>query len=113
MTLLQALLHITDFRSSAFLSNLAPAVSAAFGIQLLFGIPSVVFHSDFFYDFSGGWTFLLTLASSLILPALRRDAAINVNSALDSWNWRQLAMTGGVALYAVRRRSLLPWHHFA
>ncbi|KAK3349658.1 hypothetical protein B0T25DRAFT_548647 [Lasiosphaeria hispida] len=106
MAFLQSLLHITDF-GSPFLSNLAPAVLAAYAVQLGFGIPGVAARSDLFYDFSGGWTFLLTLASSLLLPALRRGAAINMTTALDSWNWRQLAMTGGVALYAVRLSGYL------
>ncbi|KAK0707739.1 hypothetical protein B0H67DRAFT_321557 [Lasiosphaeris hirsuta] len=103
MAFLQSLLHITDF-GGPFLSNLGPAVLAAYAVQLGFGIPGVVAHSDLFYDFSGGWTFLLTLSSSLVLPALRRGAAVSLTAraVLDSWNWRQLAMTAGVALYAVR-----------
>ncbi|KAK0615102.1 hypothetical protein B0T17DRAFT_602197 [Bombardia bombarda] len=107
MTLLQALLHITDFRSP-FLSNLAPAVTAAYAVQLAFGVPSVIRHSDLFYDLSGGFTFVLTLASSFLLPALRTSSLTGADVSLGaSWNWRQLAMTGGVLVYAARLSSYL------
>ncbi|KAK3682043.1 hypothetical protein B0T22DRAFT_493857 [Podospora appendiculata] len=107
MAPLQTLLQATDFRST-FLANLVPAVTAAFAVQLVFGIPAVIRHSDFFYDFSGGWTFLLTLTSSLFLPALRSNSrTIGADVSLDAWNWRQLAMSGGVLVYSVRLSSYL------
>ncbi len=108
MALLQKLLHITDFRGSPFLSNLLPAASSAFAVQLLFGLPSVARHTEFLYDFSGGLTFLLTLSSSLLAPALRRGVKldkIDAENALDTWNWRQLALTGSVLVYALRCKS--------
>ncbi|KAK3331847.1 hypothetical protein B0T19DRAFT_414080 [Cercophora scortea] len=107
MLLLRTLLQATDF-GSPFLANLVPAVTAAFAVQLVFGIPAVIRHSDFFYDFSGGWTFLLTLASSLFLPALRSKSRLTGSEiTLDAWNWRQLAMSGGVLVYSVRLSSYL------
>ena len=103
------LLRATDFTSSPFLSNLAPAVLAAFSVQLLFGIPGVRRQSDFLYDLSGGLTFALVLFLSFLLPALRRDgdAAISIASVLDgtTWNWRQVVFTAYVLLWAVRCES--------
>ncbi|KAK1753923.1 hypothetical protein QBC47DRAFT_385208 [Echria macrotheca] len=107
MPLLHALLSATDFPSSAFLSNLAPAALAAFSVQTLFGINGVLRHSEFLYDFSGGWTFLVTLTASFLVPAIRRDASAHVSDVIDAANWRQLFMTGAVLVYAVRLSSYL------
>ncbi|KAK3938632.1 hypothetical protein QBC46DRAFT_389715 [Diplogelasinospora grovesii] len=108
MSLIQSLLHITDFRGGPFAANLVPAASSALAVQLAFGIPSVLAHTDMFYDFSGGWTFLLTLASSFFLPALRSSSSSSSSGiSLADFSWRQLAMTGGVLVYAVRLSSFL------
>jgi hypothetical protein len=108
-SIIGTLLRATDVTSSPFLSNLAPAVLAAFSVQLLFGVPGVRKQSDFLYDLSGGLTFALVLFLSFLLPALRRegDAAVSIVSVLDGtmWNWRQVVFTAYVLLWAVRCES--------
>jgi hypothetical protein len=98
------ILTITDFPTSPFLSTLAPAVLAASAVQLFFAIPSISAHTDIFYDFAGGWAFLATLTTSLLVPALRRGATITLDDALTTWNWRQLALTGAALVYSMRRK---------
>ncbi|KAK4443235.1 hypothetical protein QBC34DRAFT_417455 [Podospora aff. communis PSN243] len=107
MTFLTTLLKLAFNPSSAFLSNLLPAILASYSVQLLTGIPSVLFASEIFYDLAGGLSFLLTLSSSLFLPALRRKAVISLDDALTTWNWRQLALTGAAAVWSVRLSSYL------
>ena len=110
MAILSILLSATHFPSSPFLSTLLPAALAAFGVQTLFGIHGVLRRSEFLYDFSGGWTFLATLAVAFYVPALRREGGVpgfggvgdGLWRALDGANWRGLALTGGTAIYAVR-----------
>ncbi|KAK5653724.1 hypothetical protein OQA88_7880 [Cercophora sp. LCS_1] len=109
MTLLQIMISATDFPMSPFLSNLVPAILAAFGVQFIFGIHGILFHTEFFYDFSGGWTFFLTLLSSFVVPVLRRGASIefNLGSALETWNWRQLVFTGATLVYSTKLSTFL------
>jgi len=97
------ILTTTDFPTSPFLSTLAPSILAASAVQLLFGIPSILAHTDILYDFAGGWAFLATLTTSLLVPALRRGAPITLDDALTTWNWRQLALTGTALVYSTRR----------
>ena len=108
MTLLQTVLRATNFRGNPLLSNIAPAALAVFGVQFIVGIPSVLLGSDFLYDLSGGCAFLGALATSLLLPPLRRDASsfsAGLSEVLESSDWRQLAIPGAVTLYAVRCMS--------
>ncbi|KAK0644384.1 hypothetical protein B0T16DRAFT_331742 [Cercophora newfieldiana] len=107
MTLLSTLIKTTNYPLSPLLSNLVPAIIASYSVQLAFGIPSVLRATEVFYDLAGGCSFLLTISSSLLLPAIRRDATISPSAALDTWNWRQLALTGAATIWIVRLMSYL------
>lgn len=129
MTLIQNLLHLTDFRS-ALLRNLVPSVSAAFAIQAAFAVPSILAQSERFYDFSGSLTFLSVTALSLYLPSLRaRYTATAIGGAPDvasraplpsllapftapggvaALNWRQVLLSGAVVFWATRRAPAPP-----
>lgn len=116
MALVQRLLHLTNF-SSPFLRTVVPSVSAAFAIQAAFAVPSIVAQTERFYDFSGAITNISIVALSLYLPALRAKYAGGAaagkalpslltpftNPAAAGLNWRQVALTGFVTLWAARR----------
>ncbi|CAI0642275.1 unnamed protein product [Colletotrichum noveboracense] len=122
MTLLQSLLHLTNFKNP-LLRTLVPSVSAAYAIQFAFAIPSILAQNERFYDFSGSLTFLSVTALSLYLPSLRTtfsSTAANVSTPLPSLfapftnpgrlgalNWRQVALSGAVVFWAVRLGSYL------
>ncbi|KAH6682396.1 hypothetical protein F5X68DRAFT_172425 [Plectosphaerella plurivora] len=128
MTLIQSLLHLTNFRSP-FLRTLVPSVSAAFAIQAAFAIPSILAESERFYDFSGSLTFLSVTVLSLYLPSIRaRYAATALDGARDvasraalpslfapfsspggmaALNWRQVVLSGAVAFWASRLGAYL------
>ena len=115
MTLLQSLLHVTNFRSP-LLRTIIPCVSAAFAIQTAVAIPSIMAQSDRFYDFSGALTHLGIAALSLYLPALRARAAAGdtglpsvlaafTNPKTAVFNWRQVVLTAAVSSWAARRED--------
>lgn len=120
MTLLQHLLHVTNFRSP-LLRTLVPSVGAAFAIQAAFAVPSVYYQTERFYDASGALTFLSVTLLSLYLPHLRTRAAAaikgtdvklpNVLSAFlgggaaGAFNWRQVALSAAVAFWSIRCKS--------
>ncbi|KAK0628728.1 hypothetical protein B0T17DRAFT_489536 [Bombardia bombarda] len=121
MTLLQSLLHLTNFKSP-LLQTLVPSVAASFAIQTAFAIPSILAQSERFYDFSGSLTFLTVTALSLYLPALRARNASSVAAGLVSgkaslssllfsanpnFNWRQTVLSGAVAIWATRLGAYL------
>ncbi|KAK2049187.1 DUF1295-domain-containing protein [Colletotrichum somersetense] len=122
MTLLQSLLHLTNFKSP-LLRTLVPAVSAAYAIQAAFALPSILAQNERFYDFSGSLTYLSVTALSLYLPALRAKytpTLANASTALPGFlarlispgstgapNWRQVALSGAVIFWAVRLGSYL------
>ena len=117
MTLLQALLHVTNFKNP-LLRNIVPCVSAAFAIQAAVAGPSILAQSDRFYDFSGSLTHLTVAALSLYLPALRARMAASAggttplglpsllapftNPSSASLNWRQVVLTTAVSIWATR-----------
>lgn len=116
MTLLQSLFHLTNF-NSPLLQTIVPSIAAAFSIQATFAIPSIIAQTERFYDFSGSLTFLSVTALSLYLPALRARYATGVASGealptllspflaaggTDGLNWRQVALSGAVAIWAIR-----------
>ena len=119
MTLLTSLLAATNLRNP-FLRNVVPSVGLAFGLQAAVAVPSIVFQSERFYDLSGSLTYLSCTALSLYLPALRaRSAAALSGTAKPAWpslidalkgtggpigfNWRQVALSVAVSLWASRR----------
>lgn len=132
MALVQKLLHLTNF-SSPFLRTVVPSVSAAFAIQAAFAVPSILAETERFYDFSGALTNISIVALSLYLPALRAKyaggAAAAAGKALPSLltpftnpaaaglNWRQVALTGFVTLWAARCMCnvspTMPWDRSA
>ncbi|KAK1967970.1 DUF1295-domain-containing protein [Colletotrichum sublineola] len=122
MSLLQSLLHLTNFKSP-LLRTLVPAVSAAYAIQAAFALPSILAQNERFYDFSGSLTYLSVTALSLYLPALRAkytptlaNASITLpgllarftsTGSMGALNWRQVALSGAVIFWAVRLGSYL------
>lgn len=117
MTLVQRLLHLTNF-SSPLLRTVVPSVGAAFAIQAAFAVPSILAESERFYDFSGALTNISVVALSLYLPSLRAKyagaapslpspLALLTNPGAAGVNWRQVTLTAFVTLWAVRCKSLV------
>lgn len=110
-SLLQNLLHITNFRNP-FLRAAVPSVAAAFALQTAVAVPSILTQSERFYDASGAATFLAVSALSLYLPSLRARAAATlvglpsilsvVGGAGGGFHWRQIALTAAVVFWSVR-----------
>lgn len=98
--LLQGLLHITDL-GGPLTKTALPVVATCFAIQNAVGIPSVALQTEHVYDLSGGVTFVAAAAVSLLARVLRQKTDSGTISLADL-NWRQLAMTGGVMVYATR-----------
>ncbi|OAA51652.1 hypothetical protein NOR_00245 [Metarhizium rileyi] len=114
MSILNRLLHITNFQSP-LLRTVVPSVGAAVAIQLAAGIPSALAGTERFFDMSGSLTFLAVGALSLYLPQLRTrtragNAALPMLSSAfragGAWNWRQLVVTGMAMTWASRRAYL-------
>lgn len=119
MTFTSTLLHLTNFRNP-FLKTLVPSVSAAFAIQAAVAAPSIIAQSERFYDLSGSLTYLSVTALSLYLPTLRARAAaqttgkVNLTAwpslvdaftgkgGLNGFNWRQVALSAAVGVWALR-----------
>lgn len=109
MSILNHLLHITNFKSP-LLRTIVPSVGAAIAIQAAAGLPSVLAGTERFFDISGSLTFLAVGALSLYLPQLRArvgNAALPSIStafggAIAAWNWRQVVATGMAITWATR-----------
>lgn len=124
MALVQRLLHLTNF-SSPLLRTVVPSVGAAYAIQAAFAVPSIVAQSERFYDFSGALTNISVVALSLYLPALRAKYASGAaaaagkslpsllapftNPGAATLNWRQVALTAAVCIWAARCQSSCPY----
>ncbi|TGO12337.1 hypothetical protein BTUL_0090g00280 [Botrytis tulipae] len=125
MTLTQALLHLTNFRSP-FLRTLVPAVGAAYLLQAAVAIPSIAAQSERFYDLSGSLTYLSVTALSLYLPTVRARVAAGVlgkgkggvewpklleaftgMGGANALNWRQVVLSAAVGIWATRLGSYL------
>jgi len=123
MTLLTSLLAATNYRN-AFLRTLVPSVGLAYGIQAAVAIPSILAQNERFYDLSGSLTYLSCTALSLFLPALRaRSAAALTGAPKPAWpsllgalsgqggpygfNWRQVALSAAVSIWATRLGTYL------
>ncbi|KAK1834142.1 hypothetical protein QBC39DRAFT_344345 [Podospora conica] len=113
MTLIQTLLHLTNFKSP-LLATLVPSVTAAYAIQTACALPSIALESEHFYDLSGSLTYLAVTALSLSLPALRAGAAAGaptllaaLRSGASTLNWRQVALSGAVGLWTARLGTYL------
>jgi hypothetical protein len=122
MPLLSTLLRATAFKS-AFLSTLIPSIGLAFAIQTAVAIPSAFAKTERFYDLSGSITYLSCTALSLYLPTLRAQAAASLagralpafpsllhgltnatSGGVNVFNWRQVALSAAVGLWAIRCR---------
>lgn len=112
--LLQSLLHTTDV-GGPLAKTALPVVATCFLIQNVVGVPSVALQTEHLYDLSGGVTFVAAAAMSLVARVLRHKAnttatitttttggSVLGQMSLADFNWRQLAMTGGVMVYATR-----------
>ncbi|KAI9838357.1 MAG: hypothetical protein M1819_005625 [Sarea resinae] len=124
MAVLNALLGLTNF-SNPFLRTLIPSISLAYTLQAAVAIPSILTHSEQFYDLSGSLTYLSCTALSLYLPALRaRAAAAAIGATKPAWpsllatltgkaaaggafNWRQIVLSAAVSIWATRLGSYL------
>jgi hypothetical protein len=127
MTLFNTLLALTNFRSP-FLRTLVPSIGLAYAIQAGVAVPSILYQTERYYDLSGSLTYLSCTALSLYLPTLRARAAAESVSAgtaalpafpsllaslaskggVQAWNWRQVALSAAVAIWATRRTSKQP-----
>ena len=121
MATLNSLLRMTSFRSP-FLSTLVPSIALSYGIQTLVAVPSIIAGSERFYDASGSATYLLCTAASLYIPTLRARAAaaaagqtkpawpsliasLTGKGNVNAWNWRQVALSAAVSIWAMRRKQ--------
>jgi steroid 5-alpha reductase family enzyme len=120
--ILNGLLHATNYKNP-FLRTLVPSIGLAYGIQAAVAIPSIVFQTERFYDLSGSLTYISCAALSLYLPILRARAAASVSSTapawpsllasltskggINMWNWRQVALSTAVTIWATRLGSFL------
>ncbi|KAB2575454.1 3-oxo-5-alpha-steroid 4-dehydrogenase [Lasiodiplodia theobromae] len=113
MPLLPTLLHATAFKTP-LLRTLVPTLALAYGIQAAVAAPSIAARSERFYDASGSLTYLACTGASLVLPVLRaRYAAGTLGTGgllmevLRAQNWRQVALSAAVGLWALRLGSFL------
>ncbi|OJD40251.1 uncharacterized protein BKCO1_1000387 [Diplodia corticola] len=113
MPLLPTLLHATAFKTP-LLRTLVPTLALAYGIQAAVAAPSIVWRSERFYDASGSITYLACTGASLMLPVLRARAAAGtlgtaglLAEVVRSANWRQLALSAAVGVWALRLGSFL------
>ncbi|KAL1651945.1 hypothetical protein SLS58_000068 [Diplodia intermedia] len=113
MPLLATLLHATAFKTP-LLRTLVPTLALAYGIQAAVAAPSIAWRSERFYDASGSITYLACTGASLVLPVLRaRYATGTLGTAglladvLRGRDWRQLALSAAVGVWALRLGSFL------
>ncbi|CAL3966527.1 unnamed protein product [Diplocarpon coronariae] len=119
MTLLNSLLHVTNFRNP-FLRTLVPSIATAFALQGAVAVPSILAQSERFYDLSGSLTYLSVTALSLYLPTLRARATLAVKPPFPSLlaaftgtggphglNWRQVVLSTAVSVWATRLGTYL------
>ena len=121
MTILGTALHLSNLRSP-FLRTLVPCIGLAYGLQAAVAVPSILAQSERYYDLSGSLTYLSCTALSLYLPTMRARAAAAASGAVKpawpsliaslsrgggaaSLNWRQVALSAAVSIWAIRRRS--------
>ncbi|KAI8680181.1 S5A-REDUCTASE domain-containing protein [Fusarium keratoplasticum] len=99
----------------SLLRALLPPVTTALALQAAAGLPSIAAKSDRIYDLSGSLTFLAVGALSLYMPRLVGPVIPGVISVLRGQgptvlrhaDWRQLVLTGAVAIWATRLGSYL------
>lgn len=107
------LFSILSFRNPA-LSTLIPTVAAAYGLQALVAIPSIMTQNEQYYDLSGSLTFLACTAISLYLPALRARSHAAYNNlpkpplpSIATFGAKKLILSAMVIIWAGRLGSFL------
>lgn len=123
MAILSTLLSATNYRNP-LLRTIIPAVGAAYAIQALVAVPSILAKSERFYDLSGSVTYLSVTALSLYLPILRARAAAKITGGIKpvfpsltqaltgyggsgGFNWRQVVLSTAVSIWASRLGTYL------
>lgn len=116
--ILPSILTSTSF-SNPLLSTLVPSISLAYALQGVVAVPSILAHSERYYDLSGSLTYLSCTGLSLYLPALRARAAATADGRVkppwpsvvaaltgkvgkEGWNWRQVVLSAAVGVWATR-----------
>lgn len=106
MPLLPTLLHATAFKTP-LLRTLVPTIALAYGIQAAVAVPSIAAQSERFYDASGSLTYLACTGASLVLRARFAAGTLStsglVAEVLRGRDWRQLALSAAVGVWAIRR----------
>ncbi|GAB1316041.1 Steroid 5-alpha reductase C-terminal domain-containing protein [Madurella fahalii] len=96
------------FFSAPILQTLLPAAVLAFALQTAVAIPSVLIaQSEFFYDLSGAATFVAVALLTLLLPGDGAGGRAIDGVSGNGRNWRQVAATGAVLLWAGRLGTYL------
>ncbi|KIH94445.1 hypothetical protein SPBR_06028 [Sporothrix brasiliensis 5110] len=109
-----ALLGLTNY-NSPLLRNAVPCALASLLVQYAVGLPSTFLvnpPSERFYDLTGALTNVAVVVLSLYLPRWRAEAQLVTASpgaalTLEPPHWRQAALSGAVALWAVRLGTYL------
>lgn len=120
--LIGTLLHASNFKNP-FLRTLIPSIGLAYGLQAAVALPSILAQTERFYDLSGSLTYISCTALSLYLPTLRARygamssatapawpsllASLTGKGGVNAWNWRQLALSAAVTIWATRLGSFL------
>ncbi len=122
MSLLQSLLHVTDFQNG-FCGMRFRAWRPPSPCRRPWPVPSMLAQTERFYDLSGAVTNISVAALSLYLPVLRARQAGGGGSgagplpgilepftspATAAFNWRQVALTAAATVWATRRMSFFP-----
>lgn len=111
-----ALLGLTNYNNSPLWSNAVPCALASLAVQYAVGLPSTFLvnpPSERYYDLTGALTNIAVAVLSLYLPRWRAETQLASASngaalTLEPPNWRQVALTGAVVLWATRRRFFSP-----
>ncbi|KAK5312161.1 hypothetical protein LTR70_008341 [Exophiala xenobiotica] len=108
-----------------FLRTFVPSVGLVYTIQAAFAVPSITAQSERFYDLSGSLTYISCAALSLFIPAVRATwgaagasggalppltnllSVFSSDSGRFGFDWRQVALSTAVALWATRLASYL------
>ena len=127
---MSALLRLTNRIPSPFLRTLLPSIGLAYALQAAVAAPSTAFQTERFYDLSGSLTYISCTALSLYLPTLRARYASSLAGAATkpawpsfaealrgtasvggagagAWNWRMLALSACVGIWAGRLGTYL------
>jgi hypothetical protein len=112
--------------SQPFLRVLIPSAGAAYGLQALVAIPSVLVASERFYDISGSLTFITATLLSMYLPIMQTRAVAAMTATIpkpgyprilgflgsalgqNDFSVRKLAVNAAVIVWAMRCKFAPP-----